>query len=384
MPSELRGRSEERETLNDLLADVRAGRSRVLVIRGEPGIGKTALLDYLAERARDARIVRAAGVESEMELAFAGLHQLCAPLLDRLDALPAPQRDALSTAFGLSSGGAPDRFLVGLAVLGLLAEESEAQPLVCLVDDAQWFDQASAQTLAFVARRLMAEPVALVFATRAAAAAQGLRGLPELVLAGLNGADARALLDAAIRGPLDPAVRDALVAETRGNPLALLEIPRGLTPAELAGGFALPDALPVRIEETFRRRLAALPLETQRLLLIAAAEPIGEPMLLWRAAEALGIGYDAADPATANGLIELGARVRFRHPLVRSAIYRAAPSDERPPTRTWTRTAAPGTARRRPRHPTRTWPPSSSARPPGRGRAAAWPPRPRSWRARPS
>lgn len=322
----LRGRRSEREALDRLLEGVRADQSRVLVLRGESGVGKTALFDYLVARASGCRIARAAGVESEMELAFAGLHQLCAPMLNRLEHLPGPQRDALGTAFGLSAGAAPDRFLVGLGVLGLLSEVAEERPLVCLVDDAQWLDRASAQILAFVARRLLAESVALVFAVREPSEERELGGLPELVVGGLSDGDARALLDSAIPGRLDERVRDRIVSETRGNPLALLELPQGLGAAELAGGFGLPDSRPLasRIEQSFLRRLQSLPVETQRLLLTAAAEPVGDVTLLWRAAERLGIGADAAALAEGAGLIEVGARVRFRHPLVRSAAYRSA------------------------------------------------------------
>jgi DNA-binding CsgD family transcriptional regulator len=323
----LAGRSAECATLDRLLVAARAGESQVLVLRGDAGFGKTALLEYLSERAEGCRRARAAGVESEMELAFAGLQQLCATMLDRLEQLPGPQRDALGTAFGLRTGEPPDRFLVGLAVLSLLAEVAEDEPpLVCLVEDAQWLDRVSAQTLAFVARRLLAERVVLVFAVRAVNDEHELAGLPEQVVGGLSDGDARALLDSAIAGRLDERVRDRIVAETRGNPLALLELPRGLTPAELAGGFALPDASPLagQIEQSFLRRLQPLPVETRRLLLIAAAEPLGDVNLLWRAVERLGIGADAAAPAQAAGLIEISARVRFRHPLVRSAAYRAA------------------------------------------------------------
>ena len=326
----LQGRRTECAVLDRLLVAARAGQSQVLVLRGEAGFGKTALLEYLSERAAGCRLARAAGVESEMELAFAGLQQLCAPMLDRLEQLPGPQRDALGTAFGLRTGEPPDRFLVGLAVLSLLAEVAEEDPpLVCLVDDAQWLDRVSAQTLAFVARRLLAERVALVFAVRAASDEHELAGLPEQVVGGLSDGDARALLDSAT-GRLDERVRDRIVAETRGNPLALLELPRGLTPAELAGGFARPDASPLasQIEQSFLRQLQPLPVETRRLLLTAAAEPVGDVTLLWRAAERLGIGADAAAPAEAAGLIELGTRVRFRHPLVRSAAYRAAGGSE--------------------------------------------------------
>jgi len=333
--SGLRGRRRECDALDALLTDVRAGRSRALVVRGEAGIGKTALLDHLVSRASGCRVARAAGIESEMELAFAGVHQLCAPLLDGLPRLPGPQREALATAFGLSAGEAPDRFLVGLAVLGLLADAAADRPLVCLVDDAQWLDRASAQVLAFVARRLLAESVALVFAVRepsgAQADAQELAGLPQLAVGGLGDEDARALLDAALPGRLDERVRERIVAEARGNPLALLELPRGFTVAEVAGGFALPDPGPLasRIEQSFVRQLHSLPDETRWLLLTAAAEPVGDVPLLWRAAARLGIGPDAAAPAEAAGLIELGARVRFRHPLVRSAAYRAAEAADR-------------------------------------------------------
>jgi DNA-binding CsgD family transcriptional regulator len=322
----LRGRRNECEALDRQLQRVRAGQSSVQVLRGEAGVGKTALLAYVAEHASECRIARVAGVESEMELAFAGLHQLCAPMLDGLEALPGPQRDALCIAFGMQDGAAPDRFIVALAILSLLAGAAEVQPLVCLVDDVQWLDRASAQTLAFVARRLLAERIAIVFAVREPNDVNELDGLPELVVAGLADDDARSLLAAAVPGRLDERVRDQIVAETRGNPLALLELPRGLTPAELAGGFGLPEARPLasRVEETFVQRVQALPRETQRLLLVAAAEPVGDVSLLWRAAESLGIRGDAGKPAEEAALIDLGIRVRFRHPLARSAAYRAA------------------------------------------------------------
>jgi DNA-binding CsgD family transcriptional regulator len=327
--TELKGRRHEREVLDGLIDAVRAGQSRALVVRGEPGVGKTALLDYAVEQASGCRVVRAAGVQSEMELAFAGLHQLLAPMLDGVELLPVPQRDALRTAFGVSPGPAPDRLFVALAVLSLLSDVAEEQPLICVVDDEQWLDSASAQALAFVARRMEAESVGLVFAARGTSAE--LAGLPELVVGGLREGDARALLDSVLTGPLDARVRDQIVAETRGNPLALLELPRGVTPAELAGGFGLPDAVPLsgRIEESFRRRLDALPAETRRLLQLAAADPVGEPSLIWRAAERLAIGPEAATPAVEAGLIEFDARVRFHHPLVRSAAYRSASLQER-------------------------------------------------------
>jgi DNA-binding CsgD family transcriptional regulator len=323
----LRGRRQQCRDLDGLLAEVRAGRSRVLVVRGEAGIGKTALLGYAAETAQDFRVARAEGVESEMELPFAALHQLCGPMLGRRDRLPGPQRDALGVAFGLCSGGAPDRFLVGLAALSLLSEVAAGRPLLCLVDDGQWLDQASAQALAFVARRLDAESVALLFGTRDPAGEGHLAGLPGLALAGLPDADARAVLASVLPGRLDERVRDRIVAESGGNPLALLELPRGATAAELAGGFGVAGPQPVagRIEDIFRRRIAPLPEMTRLLLLLAAAEPVGDPVLLWRAAGNLGISaQDAAAPAEADGLVTVGARVTFRHPLVRSAVYRAA------------------------------------------------------------
>ena len=327
----LRGRRTEQAALDRLLAEVRAGQSRVLVLRGEAGVGKTALLDYVQERAVECRVARAAGAESEMELAFAGLHQLCTPMLSNLAGLPGPQHDALGTVFGLSTGEAPGRLLVGLAVLGLLSEVAEERPLVCLVDDAQWLDQASAQALVFVARRLLAERIALVFAVREPGEEQQWGSLPLLTIEGLSHDDARALLDSVTPGRLDERVRDRIVAETRGNPLALLELPRGLSAAELAGGFGLPGAAPLagRIERSFLRRLESLPAGSRRLLLAAAAEPVGDVTLLWRAAGRLGVGADAAVPAEAAGLIELGARVRFRHPLLRAAVYRAAALPER-------------------------------------------------------
>jgi len=329
--SRLPGRRSECETLDRLLGSARDGQSQVLVVRGEAGVGKSALLDYLVTSASGCRVARVVGDESEMELAFAGLHQFCAPMLDHIDRLPEPQRDALTTAFGLTTGEPPDRFLVGLAVLSLLAEIAEEGPLVCVVDDAQWLDRVSTQTIAFVARRLLAERIALVFAVREHTDERELGGLPELLVGGLNDADARLLLDSVLMSPVDGLVRDRIVAETRGNPLALLELPHGLTPAQLAGGFGLPTAAPLssRIEEGFARRLLPLPPATRILLLTAAAESVGDVTLLWRAAELQGIGIDAAFPAESDGLLEIGARVRFRHPLVRSAVYRSASPQER-------------------------------------------------------
>ena len=315
--------------LDRFVAAVRAGESRGLVVHGEAGAGKTALLEYVEERAAGCLVARAAGVQSEMELAFAGLHQLLAPMLDRVERLPRPQRDALRTAFGVGTGSVPNRLFVGLAVLRLLSEVAEERPLICVVDDEQWLDRASAQVLAFVARRLEAESVGLVFAAREPS--HELAVLPQLVVNGLPEGEARALLDSVLTGPVDARVRDQIVSETRGNPLALLELVRGVTPAELAGGFGLPGAVPLSrsIEESFQRRLDALPAETGRLLRLAAAEPVGDPLLVWRAAARLGIGAEAATPAVEAGLLEFGARVRFRHPLVRSAAYRSASVQER-------------------------------------------------------
>jgi DNA-binding CsgD family transcriptional regulator/tetratricopeptide (TPR) repeat protein len=325
----LRGRASERAALDALLRDVRAGQSRSLIVRGEAGIGKTALLEYLISSASDLTVVRTAGVESDMELAYASLHQLCVPLLDRLDRLPAPQRQALEIVFSLSAGPAPDRFLVGLAVLSFFSEVTAERPLLCVIDDAQWLDQVSALTLAFVSHRLLAERVGLVFAAREPG--QELQHLPELEVHGLVNADARTLLSSAVRFKLDERIRDRIIAETRGNPLALLELPRGLTATQLAGGFGLPEAqaLTGRIEESFVRRLEPLAEDARRLLLLAAADPVGDPLLLWRAADQLGIGPAAVDSAAAQGLVVIEQRVTFRHPLVRSAVYRTAAVQER-------------------------------------------------------
>src|ERR1700755_3469970 len=293
----LRGRRSECAALDALLDRTRAGRSGTLVVEGEAGVGKTALLDYAMASASDMRVLSAVGVESEMELAFAALHQLCAPVLDRLERLPVPQRDALLTTFGLRAGPVPDRFLVGLAVLSLVSEVADERPLVCVVDDAQWLDRASAQCVTFVARRLLAESVVMLFAAREQS--DLFAGLPKLVLEGLRGADARSLLVSVIPGRLDDGVAHQLLAETRGNPLALLELPRGLTAAQLAGGFGLPGALSLsgRIEQSYRGRLEALSEQSQQLLLVAAAEPVGDQGLLWRAAERLGITGAALEPA---------------------------------------------------------------------------------------
>lgn len=324
----LLGRAAECAFLDDLVGDIRRGESRSLVLLGEAGIGKTALLEYLVESAPDLKVVRVVGVESEMELAFAGLHQLCGHMLDRLPGLPAPQRQALDVVFGLSAGAAADRFLVGLAVLSLLSEVAEERPLVCVVDDAQWLDQASALTLAFVARRLLAERVGLVFAAREPG--EALAHVPELWVQGLRDGDARTLLSSGAGVMLDARVRDRMIAETRGNPLALLELPRGWTAPQLAGGFGMLGTQPLsgQIEESFVRRLEALPQDSRLLLLVAAAEPVGDPLLLLRASERLGMAPSAVEAAT-DELLALGERVTFRHPLVRSAVYRSAAVQER-------------------------------------------------------
>jgi DNA-binding CsgD family transcriptional regulator len=331
LASGLLDRTSEREVLDRLLANVRGGQSAVLVIRGEAGIGKTALLRYAARHASGFRVAQVTGVEAEMELPFAGIHQLCAPLLDQLDALPQPQRDALNVALGLASGDVPDRFVVGLAVLGLLSAVAEERPLLCLVEDAQWLDAASGLILGFVARRLLAESVAIVVTVREPSTRHDFDGLPELLLRGLAEDDARTLLMSAVPGRLDDPVRDRIVAETRGNPLALLDLPRSMSAAELAGGFELLAAtdLPRQLEDHYLRRAGELPEATQLLLVLAAAEPMGDATLVWRAAHGLGIERSSLAPAEDAQLVEVGARVRFRHPLVRSAAYRAAHLSER-------------------------------------------------------
>lgn len=321
------GRRTECHTLDLLVRAIRSGQSRVLVIHGEAGMGKTALLDYLSGHASGCRVVRVAGSEPEMGLAFAGLHQLCAPMLNHLEALAEPQRDALLTAFGMRAGS-PDQFLIGLAVLGLLSEAAGRQPVVCLVDDYQWLDRPSARTLGFVARRL-ADSTALVFAARVPG--PELARLPQLPVTGLREVDACALLESVLVGTLDSRVKELIIAETHGNPLALLELPRGRTPEQLPGGFWLPGSAPLadRIEENFRRQLDALPGPSRRLLQVAAAEPSGDQLLIRRAAARLGIAAEAADPVTATRLVRFGARVRFRHPLARLAAYHSASPEER-------------------------------------------------------
>lgn len=325
-PPVLLGRAGERHAFDRLLENLRGGQSAVLVVRGEAGVGKTALFHYCARQASGARVAHIAGVEAELELPFAALHQLCAPMFARLDDLPEPQRNALSVALGLVSGEAPDRFLVGLAVLSLLSVVAEERPLLCLVEDAQWLDAASGQILGFVARRLLAESVGIVVAVREPHSTRDFDGLPDLPLGGLDDEDARALLARAVPGRLDDRVRDRIVAETRGNPLALLELPRSMSAAELAGGFELLPAadLPGHIQDHYLRRIGELPAVSQRLMLLAAADPVGDATLVWRAAQKLRIATSALAPAKGAELLDIGAQVRFRHPLVRSAVYRTA------------------------------------------------------------
>ncbi len=328
----LRGRHREVTVLDDLLSKAQAGTSAVLVLRGEPGIGKTALLEYTASRATGFRVDQVCGVQSEMELPFAGLHLLFGPLLDRLERLPGPQREALGVALGVQDGHTPDRLLVGLAVLSMMAGLAEEQPLACLVDDAQWLDQSSLQALAFAARRLLADRVAVVFCVRDDSDLPELTGLPQLRVTRLHDPDARTLLASAVHARIDPSVEDRIVAETHGNPLAILQFPRRLSPADLAGGFMLPGTagpLPGRIEDGFREQVQSLPSSTRQLLLTAAAERTGDVTLLWRAAASQGIGRDAAAPAETAELVEFGAQLRFSHPLIRSATYQSAAPDDR-------------------------------------------------------
>jgi DNA-binding CsgD family transcriptional regulator len=326
---QLFGREREREVLDRLLSGALTARGGVVVVNGEPGVGKTALLDYEVEARHEFRVARTVGIESEVQLAFAALLQLCSPFLELMDRLPQPQQGALAVAFGLGAGPAPNPFLVGLAVLGLLAETAEQQPLLCVVDDAQWLDSASARALAFAARRLLAEKIAVIFATRELS--EALAGFPELHVQPLGRRAARALLESVLPAPLDESVLERIVAETRGNPLALLELPRGLTPAQLAGGFGLPAAVPLSasLQESYARRLARLDHDARRLLLVAAADPTGDPALVWRAAGRLGIPEAAAQTVEAEDLLALSPRVVFRHPLVRSAVYGAAGPDGR-------------------------------------------------------
>jgi len=326
---QLLGRERERAALDRLVEAARDGYGGALVVHGEPGVGKTALLDDAVEKAKSLRIVRSAGVEGEMELPFASVQQLCAPILALGDRLPRPQRDALDVALWLSPGPAPNPFLVALAVLGLLSEAAREHGLLCVIDDAHWLDRASAQALGFAARRLAVERIAIVFAAREMG--QALQGLPEVDVEPLGYRDARALLESVLPSPLDDQVLERLIVETRGNPLALVELPRDLTPSQLAGGFGVAAAAPLHagIEESFQRRVAALPRDARLLVLIAASEPTGDATLVWRAAEVLRIPESAAFAAESSGLIAFRPRVAFRHPLVRSVVYQAAGAVER-------------------------------------------------------
>jgi DNA-binding CsgD family transcriptional regulator len=328
-PQQLLGREAECRRLDAIVRDAAAGRSQGLVLRGEAGVGKSALLGYLAEQLRGWRVARSVGVEWEMELPFSGLHQLCSPMLDRLDRVPGPQRSALETVFGLREGPPPDRFLVGLATLSLFDEVAASEPLACLVDDAHWLDRASAQILGFVARRLVVERIAIVCVARTDLGDDLLVRVPELTVRGLDDRSARALLLANVQGPLDAPVVDQIVTESRGNPLALLELPRTWA-GRLAGGFGLPSGRPVpgKVEHSYGARVSQLPPETQLLVLAAAAEPLGDPVLLQRAAANLGLGLQAADAAVDAGLLRIGRRIEFSHPLIRSVVYRRSAADE--------------------------------------------------------
>ena len=325
-------RGPETEALDRVLGAVREGLSGVLVVRGEGGIGKTALLEYAVASAAGLQVARAIGIESEMELGFAALHQLLVPFLGRLEQVPGPQREALSSAFGLAESVPADIFLVGLAVLTLLADAARERPLLCVVDDGQWLDQASADVLAFVARRLFADRIGMVFAVREPAERRvAFEGLPELRLGGLSDDDARELLASVAAGRLNPRISDRIIVETRGNPLALVELGSEIAKEEGLAAWPLEEPLPLgrRLEGHFLRHITTLPADTQTLLLLAAAEPSGDQPLLWRAAECLGVGPDAVDLADIAGQVSFEPRVAFRHPLIRSAVYHAASSRAR-------------------------------------------------------
>jgi DNA-binding CsgD family transcriptional regulator len=324
------GRGNECQVLDRVLSAARAGHGGTMVICGESGIGKSTLLDYAMSSATGFQVLRAVGNEAERELPFAAAQQLCSPAFETLHELPAPNRDALGVAFGHVTGSPPDRMFVGLALLGLLSQLASEQPILCVVDDAQWLDRESAQAFAIAARHLSSENIAFLFGARTIPTV--LNGLPSLAVFALGPADARALLRSTLPDPFDEHVFERILAETRGNPLALLELPRGLTPAELAGGFNLPASVPMagRIEASFRRRIAKLRSTSRRLLLVAAAEPTGDPDLVWRAAQHLGVHESAGSEVAVDGLLEMSPQVIFRHPLVRSAVYEAAsPADRR-------------------------------------------------------
>ena len=326
----LYGRAPECEALGQLIANVQAGRSRVLVVRGQDGIGKTALLDHLETRGSECQIVRLDGIESEATCAFAALHRLCVALHGRPEQLPAPQRNALESAFGLRDCAAPDGFLTGMAVLGLLADACVGRPLICVIDDAQWLDSESAHALGLAARRLKALPAALVIAVREPSGGRDFAGIPDLPLEPLHDQDARALLDARLFGPMDPAVRDRVLAEARGNPRRLLASAGRQTAEELGGGFGLPSLEAASAPEAggLLRALDALPRAVRRLLLIAAAEPTGSPALVWRAADLLDVAR-GPQTAAAGAIADFGAFIRFRHVVGRSVAYWSASSGER-------------------------------------------------------
>src|SRR4051812_20831919 len=325
------GRTAECARLEQEIQKARAGHAAVLVLRGGPGLGKTALLDHALRRASGFRVLRTRGVGSETQLSYAALQVLCAGLLDDVGHLPTVQGDALATAMGLLPGSDPDRYLVGLATLNLLARAAGSRPLLCVVDDAQWLDQPSAEALAFVARRLGSQPVVLVLATRDRPGADGLHGLPELPLHGLPHADARVLFARSSPGRIDPIVADRIVEEARGNPLALLELTRAASAAELAGGFGLSSSrdLSQQMDDDLLQKVLALPPQSRQLLLVAAAEPLGDPWLLWRAANELQLPRTAAGPLRSGGLLSLAPRVVFRSPLLRFAVHQLATDEER-------------------------------------------------------
>jgi hypothetical protein len=311
-----------------LVEQVRCGQGAVLVVHGEAGNGKTALLDYAAGLAANLRVVQIAGAESETELPYAGLGHVLGSLSGQLGKLPEPQRCALEIAFGLRTGAAPDRFLLGVGVLGLLTEAgAEGPPLVCVIDNAHWLDRASLQALAFAARRLSAESVLLIFATREPGT--DLTGLPDLALGALPDTAVRDLLAAMVHWPLDKHVRDQVVAETHGNPRTLTELLRSLPPVLLAGGFGLPDAPQSKIPDALHQQINRLPAQTRSLLLLAAADPTGDAALVLRAAGNLGISSGAMYPAAEAGLLTFGARAVFRQPTVRSAVYQSAAAGDR-------------------------------------------------------
>ena len=325
-------RVSEMARLGALLDDVRHGLSGTLVLRGEAGIGKTALLERAISSANDFQVVRALGIESEMELGFAGLHQLVLPFLPRLERLPTPQRVALASAFGLRAGAPPDRFLVGLATLTILASAASEKPLLCIVDDTQWLDIESSEVLAFVARRLVADRIALLFAVREPAERHvALTGLPEMHIGGLLAEDAQSLLATVAGVPLDAQVSDRIIAETEGNPLAILELTADLTQRQLGSAWLLAEPLPIgtRLQQRFVGQVRGLPADTQTFLLLAATASSDDPVVVWRAAQQLGLEREAVAAAEAQRLLVVGPQIAFRHPLIRSAIYHSAPAAER-------------------------------------------------------